>query len=225
MAELLLVNPRRRKRKPAKRRSKARSYHIRRSARRHNPVRRLKRRKSVRKYVARRAHRRPIRHHRKRRSYRRNPLSMPSFGGIGGTVIDSGKGALGALANDALMTYIPLPLSLKTGMLGQLARTAMAFVLGWGTSMVGGRSLGAAFTRGALTVQIYALAKPMVTQFVPLADGDMGYYNPGTVLSDNGMGAYLSGGAQMAPWMQYDVTGDDGDAFAGMGDSVGFYAQ
>lgn len=223
MAELLLVNPRRRRKAGKKKstRSTARK-HVRR-ARRKNPVRRLRARKSsVRKYVAKRAT--------KRRSTRRrhNPIGLPSMGGVMGTVIGSGKGALGAIANDALMTYVPLPLMLKTGMVGQLSRAVMAFLLGWGASKVAGKSIGADFTRGALTVQIYALAKPMISQFVPLADGDMGdvgYYNPGTVLSD-GMGQYLSG-TQSAPgpWGQNIVGGDDADAFAGMGDSMGYYAQ
>lgn len=215
MAELLLVNPRKRRRKSKSRKSARR--HVRSRGRKRNPVRRHRARKSVRRYVAHRArrHRNLVRRH--RRSYRRNPIGLPKMGSVLGTVMDSGKGALGALGNDILMTYIPMPLAMKTGMIGQLTRAAMAFLLGWGASMAGGKKLGGDLTRGALTVQIYALAKPMVSQFVPLADGDMGYYNPGTVLSNGDMGQYLGGGGQVLPWSQYDVGGDDGDAFAGMG--------
>ena len=226
MAELLLVNPRKRARKSKKSKSKRRSraYSYRKhSSRRRNPVRRL-RRKSVRKYVAHRA----IKHRRSRRSYRRNPISLRgySLSGITGSVMDAGKGALGAIANDALMTYIPMPIVMKTGMIGQLTRAAMAFVLGWGTSIAGGKKLGADLTRGALTVQLYAIAKPLVSHVVPLADADMGYYNPGTVLSDD-MGQYLGASSSgTSPWNQNVTGGDDVDAFAGVDDaSMGVYIQ
>lgn len=227
MATLMLVNPRKR-RKASRRKAKTRTRSRRSYARRANPRRA---RRSVRRH-ARRSN--PIRrmkrtHARRRtRSYRRrrNPIALGSMrkfipSGVVPQLMGAGKGAAGAIVNDAAMTFIPLPAFLRTGIIGQFSRVAMAFLTGALAGKLVGKQTGADMTRGALTVQLYALAKPLVSQFVPLADAsDMGYYNPGTVL-----GYYPQGqlGA-VSPWQSYDANHEDGDAFAGMGDStIGYY--
>lgn len=175
--ELLLINPSRRKKRGSKSRRK---HHKRHSARRHNPVR---------------AHRRHRRHsmavaHRSYRRRRRNPISMRSFGmgGIVGKATGALMGAGGAILNDALFTYVPLPAMLKSGPLAIASKFATALGVGYLSSFVIGKSRGAQLAEGALTVLAYQVVKPMVATVLPLAGDDiegLGYYSPGMILQDS----------------------------------------
>lgn len=194
---LLLINPRKRRkaRKSGKRRAR------RTSARRSNPVRAVRHR-------ARSRRRSPVRAYRSRARRRRNPLSLKS---MSGGLLDSGLNALmgagGAIVNDALMTYIPLPAIVKTGPLAILAKAFGAFGVGYLAAFAVGKTRGARMTEGALTVLAYQVVKPMVATVVPLAGSDiegLGYYSPGMILQDSlsplpdlnqgtPLAAYLSG--------------------------------
>ena len=203
MSQLLLVNPRKRRKSRKTRKS---------ASRRRNPVRarRHKRR------VARRSN--PIRVYRKRtrgRARRRNPISLRGMsGGLVGQLVNALKGAGGAIVNDAAFTYIPLPAMLKSGPMSLVTRALGAFGVGYVVSMVGGKSLGAKMTEGALTVLAYQAIKPMVSTIMPLAGDDiegLGYYSPGMIMQDTlsplpdlntgtPLAAYLSGlGANALP--------------------------
>ena len=204
--ELLLVNPRKRHKS---RKSKA--------SRRRNPIR-AKRHSPRKRSRARSRSRNPVRALRRysRARRRRNPLSLRGMGGgLVGQLLGALKGAGGAIANDALFTYVPLPAMLKTGPLSLVTRALGAFGVGYLASFVGGKSLGARMTEGALTVLAYQTVKPMVSNVLPLAGSDiegLGYYSPGMILQDtlsplpdlntgtplqaylNGMGANSYGG-------------------------------
>ena len=171
--QLLLVNPRTRR--------KSRKS----ASRRKNPVRARRRRNPVHRKRARRHN--PIRIHRKR-ARRRNPLSLRGMGGgLVGQLMGALKGAGGAIANDALYTYVPLPAMLKAGPMSLVTRALGAFGVGYLVSMVAGRNLGARMTEGALTVLAYQAVKPMVAGVLPLAGDEiegLGYYSPGMILQD-----------------------------------------
>jgi hypothetical protein len=184
--EILLLNPRKRRRKSR--------------GRKRNPA-----------YVMNKSRRR--RRSRGRKSYRRNP-SMRSIASIGRgfvpQIMNAAKGAGGAILTDAAFTYIPLPIAMKTGPLGIASRALTAFLVSYLAGFaVGGRMAGN-FLEGALTVQAYGVLKPLVAGFIPLAGTDiegLGFYSPGMILQDDlspltdlnagtslqGMGAYISG--------------------------------
>ena len=173
--ELLLINPR-------KRRSRKARKSPRRSARRHNPVHRLRSRSRKRSPM--RAAKRSF----KRR--RRNPISLRGMrGGITGKATGALLGAGGALLNDLFVSYMPLPLILKTGPLAILTKAAGAFAVGYLGSFALGKNRGAQLTEGALTVLAYQVVKPMVQTVLPaLAGSDiegLGYYSPGMILQDS----------------------------------------
>lgn len=174
--QLLLINPSRRRkaRKSGKRRA-------RKSARRSNPVRALR--------VRSRRRRSPVKSYRARARRRRNPLSLSGMkSGVMGHALGALMGAGGAIANDALMTYVPMPAMFKTGPLSILAKAVSAFGVGYLASFGIGKQRGAQLTAGALTVLAYQVVKPMVNTVMPLADTDiegLGYYSPGMILQDS----------------------------------------
>lgn len=202
--ELLLINPKkRRKGRKSSRRHKNPHRRHRRSARRHNPVRHHRR------------HRNPVHAVRRARRRRRNPLN---FGGVGrgfmGQATNALMGAGGAIVNDVLINYVPLPAMLKTGPLSILTKLAGAFGVGYLASFAVGKARGALMTEGALTVLAYQIVKPMVATVLPLAGTDiegLGYYSPGMIMQDTlsplpdlnegtPLAAYISGlGAMSVP--------------------------
>jgi hypothetical protein len=163
MSEILLVNPRKRRRRKSSR------------GRKRNPSRRRSR-----------SHRKSY-----RRRYRRNP-SLRSVTGIARgfvpQVINAGKNAAGAILTDAAFTYIPLPASLKLGPLGMVSRALTAFLVSFAASYAVGGKMAGQFLEGALTVQAYGVLKPLVSGFLPLAGTDiegLGFYSPGMILQDD----------------------------------------
>jgi hypothetical protein len=212
--QLLLINPRRRKARKARKSSHRR-------ARRHNPVRALRHR--ARKHHARRRNN-PI--HRARRAYRRrrNPLSLRSMGGgIMGQATGALMGAGGALLNDLLMSYVPLPAMLKTGPGAILTKAAGAFAVGYLAKFAVGAHRGAQLTEGALTVLAYQVVKPMVQTVLPGLAGSeiegLGYYSPGMILQDSlsplkdlnagtPLQAYISGLGDVGEGAAYDPSID-----------------
>lgn len=178
MSEVLFVNPRRRRRKARK------SAPRKRAKRRRNPgfslpavnPRRRKRRASGR---------------RRRVSFRRrrNPALRLSVGGIQGQVMGAVPGAVGALALDVVMGYLPLPANLKGGMLSYVVKGAAAVGLGMLASKVVKPATAAKMTEGALTVMLHGVLKTMTSRFAPQIA--MGEYEGAGWEPSEPLGAYL----------------------------------
>lgn len=181
MNEILLVNPRRR-RKGGKRRSKSRRRgHV-----------RLKRHASRRRRV----------HRVKARRYKRNPSAL-SVRGLTGSflpVVKSGAlGAVGALANGALVAQVAglsfVPDALKTGYGRKALELGSAVLVGSLGNMVlkgKGRDLAV----GAATVAMHGLLKDVISTNLPSVApylGDVDGYNPAQIVDQSGMGAYVPG--------------------------------
>lgn len=210
MSEILLVNPRRKRRRNKRAKAKRRpamGYTV--------GSRKIRRRKLNRR-------------HRSRR--RSNPRF--SIRGVTGLVVPAATGAAGAVALDILMGYVPLPAFLQNPWGNAAAKGAGAVLLGFGAGKVFGKRTGVLFTAGALTVIAYQVIKSVATQalgdkapagltgvqdFVDYQRGgnmgaymrpalsgstgmdvNLGYMNPAGVLADNdlssgdGMGAYMT---------------------------------
>lgn len=218
MQELLLVNPRKRRRRGTPRRGaggrfvsggggkrrRRRSVGARRTRRRSIH---LRKRGSVRIY----ANPRRRRYHALRRR-RRNPIGLGGgrgfIGQLTGSIMPAVVGAGGAIVNDALMRFIPLPAMLRGRWTAVLTRAVLAI----GTGMLVGRMVnqrvGSQMASGALTVLAYQQLAP----FVPFAGGsqpmgdmgadELGYYGAGTPLqalpnslsgTPDSLSEYLSG--------------------------------
>lgn len=187
MEQLLLINPRRRKRRknPSRARRRARraagGFRIRR--------RRVRNPRSHK----RRRHRNPrMRHHRRRH---RNPISM---GGIKGVLIPAAIGAAGGLALDVawnyLSPYVPASITGSPYMVAA-AKIAAAFGIGLVARKFLGTAKGNAVMAGAVTIQVYSLAAFALAGKVPGLSG-FGAYLPGSGM--HGLGAnspatYLNG--------------------------------
>lgn len=135
MAELLLMNPRKR---AGKKRTATRKTRDRR-----NPTPPI------------RARRAPV-----RRRARRNPA--PAMNSVMSMVTNAAQGAAGALAIDAVMGFAPLPAMLKTGMMAHATRAGLALAIGLAGRKVLGRA-AAKMAEGALTVAAYKLGHDLAT--------------------------------------------------------------
>lgn len=193
MSEILLVNPRRRRRTRKKTTTRRR---------RRNPVANPRRRR--RKTVA------------KRRTTRRRRNPRMTARSVQNQVMDGLQGAMGALALDITLGYLPLPANLKAGLVG----TGVKALLAIGIGVVGSNlkvikaSTAKVWSNGALTVVLHDELKKQVQQFLPVIqmgeylDNNMGYYgsgyNPGPVYlpeltsenlmtDESGFGEYIGG--------------------------------
>lgn len=199
MAELLLVNPRKRGRRKKTRGRK----------RRRNPVATLaanpRRRRTYRK---RRRNPLALSTNPRRRSYRkrrRNPLGKMKLGNIlQDAVLPAATAAGGALALDIILGLLPIPETMKSGPMRHLVKGAGAIGMGMIAGMVVDSKTAKLFTTGALTVAMHDAGKELVGRFMPtLALGayeiddelDMlGYAGPGFDPGDTeGMSAYEVG--------------------------------
>ena len=125
-------------------------------------------------------------------------------------------GAVGAIANDALFTYLPLPAQMRApGFVRYLSKGASAIALTFLASFVVQKRTAMQLGVGALTCLTAEIARTMLQQAVPaLAPiamegmglytmGGMGYYNPalpagGGVNANANMGLYTTGNGQPA---------------------------
>jgi hypothetical protein len=168
-----------------------------------NPKRRRKRAKNSRRrrHSARRRHANPYREHRRHRNPRRrhrNPLSMS---GIKPELTGAAVGAAGAVAIDIIMGYLTpyIPASLTSNQYLTLA-TKIAAALGIG--MLAGKVIGGdkarGATLGALTVVGYDFIKTLVPASLPMAGlsgvgaymhsnipGSLNGYNPGSYVRNS----------------------------------------
>lgn len=198
MNEILLVNPRRRKGRKTRSRKRGRV--------------RLRRHASRRRRV----------HRAKVRRYRRNPsgrsLSLKGAAGSFLPIVKSGAlGAVGALANDALVGQVVnlsfVPAALKSGYGKHALKLASAVAVGVVGGMVA-KGKGRDLAVGAATVSMHGLLKEVVTSNFPsvagyLGDYEVGAYNPGQLVDESGnVGEYIPGVGDMG---EYIAMGDGGD--------------
>lgn len=183
MSQLMLINPRRKRRATKARKSSRRS-----------------RRRAKRTMTLNVNPRRKRRTSRRRASFRRNPISSRRRG-LGG-VIGSGYGnfmkdmypaaigASGALAVDMALGVLEpmLPTELTSGVLGSVTRLAGAVGVGMIASKVAGKAFGAQVLTGSLIVTFYDLLKTLISTG-SLNGYDMGWVSP----------AMNVNGAQMYP--------------------------
>lgn len=208
MAELLLVNPRKRK-KRRKMSALQRKYFGKRKG--SSGVKRRRRRRTTSVFAARRTNPRRRRshgvsHYRSRR--RRNPsLRGLNLKGITGSIVPTIKagllGAAGALGNDLLFGYTKsyLPASVQTGVQRHAVKALYAVLVGVLGNVVM-RGKGRDLANGAMTVVLHdALKEQLMTAVPSLPLGDyfsfapaIGYdYEPALPLS-TGIGQYMTGG-------------------------------
>ena len=183
-SEVLLVNPRKRRRRPVRRRAAAR-----RPAARRRPAKRRRRRNPIGPYARsgvgmyvsnprrrRKAvrRRRPTRARRRTR-IRRNPTTMRGI--INLLVMPAATAGAGALALDVLWGFVPIPDNIKSGPMRHVAKGLGAIVLGQLVGMVGTNRMGETMALGALTVTFHAAFGEMTAQFMPVVP--LGYYSAG----------------------------------------------
>jgi len=206
MAELLLLNPRKRKGKKRRARRRARRAST-------APVRRRRRsggRKRRRTGGVRVLRMMNPKH--RRRGRRRNPIHL----NVMGTVTDAAYGAAGALALDFAMGYLPLPTFFQTGAGNYAAKGGIAIGLGLLADKVLKFKKAQDIANGALTVVLHEAARAGLASFAPNVAAKLGaldytalpgaYTTPGNVVGVAGL-QYNTGPA----------TGLPGDT-SGMGD-------
>lgn len=200
MSELMLVNPRKRRRKSGKRKmtaKQAKYFSPRRKRRAAASSPRRRRRASARRAAAPVARRARRSRRRSVRSFLKNTsgsLSLKPNVFIRETLIPSAIGGAGALAVDAAWAAIPLPAQIKSGPMAPIAKAAGAVAVGLIASKVAGKKIGAQVTSGYLTVLAYNLIKGMVQKALPqlpLGEYGMGYVQAGQFLPDQSISAYL----------------------------------
>lgn len=229
MNEMLLINPRRRRKGASARTRNRFGQFVSRKTRRRSPTKaaapkRRRRRNPIATAVNPRKRRRrnpvmavnPRKRRRRAASYavrsrrvrRRlsNPISL-SPRGIVNMLVPAGIGGAGALALDIGMSYVPLPAFLQTPWGKNAARVAGALALGYGARFVTSRSNANTVMVGALTVTAYNIIRDLAAQFFPtLGLSGINSYD----YSDLRVGAYMNnqplGFLNPAPM----VTGENG---------------
>ena len=187
MAEMLLINPRRRRKATAKRRTTR--------ARRRNPVARV---------MARPARRRnPVAQMKRRVMRRRNPIGMNA--GMMKMIQDAFIGGAGSIAVDLaqgqINRFLPATLQTRPGTvgLGDGVKAVLTVVLGRALNRTT-RGLSMKMASGALTVQSAGI---MRTLLGPTLGANLGFYTPSMVtnmnnrvgpIRNNMVGAYTPAG-------------------------------
>lgn len=199
MAELMLVNPRRRKRRRnpvRKMTAKQAKYFAPRKRKRRHSVARASVARSPRR-VSRRRHRRSYRRATKSFAAAFSPKSL-----MQGTLMPAAIGAAGAVGFDVLWAMAPIPATLKTGPASPLVKIGAAVAAGVLVSKFVSPKVGSAIAAGAVLVTAYDVIKNTIRANVPqlplseYVDG-FGYVSAGPFLPDAalpppGMGAYVS---------------------------------
>lgn len=176
MAQLLMVNPKRRRKAPAKRRKASASKAVAR------PAPRRRRRAAA-----------PA----KRRTYRRNPIARGN--NIVTQVKNSAIGAAGALGVDIAFAKLPIPDQFRTGMMAPAARGIVSLGIGMLVGKVAkNKRLGTQLAEGGITVALHDLMKSQVGKVMPLNgydDGLMGFPSDGLLgMEDLGLGRMFDEG-------------------------------
>lgn len=148
MSELMLFNPRKKRRAKHALATNPRKKHVLRKnpgpGRRHRALRKNPRR------------------------LRRNPINLRGAGGfVSQTLMPAGVGAVGALGMDIAIGLLPLPASIKTGAMRPIVRLAGAVGIGMIASMVAGKRTGGQVLAGAVTVTLYDLLRGLAQKSMP----------------------------------------------------------
>lgn len=201
--QLLLINPRPRRRESASERAKLSRAAKRRprnalgefvsGARRNPKAKTNPRRKAVRRYHTERwtarSHPRAadgefIRKNPRRRAMatrRREPVGLLD-GLWDNTLRPAAVGTAGAMVMELGVGYLPLPEELKTGVAGFAVKALIAVGMGLGAKAAGFERAGAELAVGALTVAAATQAKDLAAVHMPdLRLGSMGYFSPAQV--------------------------------------------
>lgn len=152
MAQLLLANPKRR-RKSTK-------------SRRKSPARRRTSLATVRTTSVKR--------------YRRNPIRRLRASGLVDQFMGGAVGAGGALAVDFAMSKLPIPDNLRSGAMGSVVKGLVGIGLGMAVSKFGkNKRLGEQMAAGAVTVSLYSFGRATFGAQMGLAgdDGLLGFDN------------------------------------------------
>jgi hypothetical protein len=205
MASLMLINPKKRSKKPRTAAQKAATRKLVALNRGKGKPSRAKKRSTATTVTVRRSN--PIGlarvHHKRRVARRHNPLSIK---GVTGSVMPmamaSLQGAAGAIAVNTALNYMPfLPASLNSGNGKYLARVVAAVALGAVGSKVLPRGVAEKMAIGAMTVAMHDLMLGIAATAMPTARlGDVGDY-------DTGVSAYV-------PMAAYDQQMNGVDVYA-----------
>lgn len=208
VSQLLLINPKKRARKVAKKRKHAkRRTHAKKSKGMASSI-------TTRVRYARNP---------KRKKYRRNPRHV-------GGIVKQATSALmpaviaagGAVGVDIALGYLPLPDNLKTGMLRHVTRAAAAVALGVAAGYVVKPETARQIMSGGLTVTFYGAMRELIANNAPqikmaaIDDDDLGAMSQelNALLADEQMKALVADSSGGIAGM-----GDFSPAFAGMGNS------
>lgn len=191
MAELMLVNPRKRRTRRKSRKP---------VARRRSPVKR--RRRSV-----------------KRKARRRNPVR--ARGMVDNQIMPAATNAMGALALDIIWSYLPVPMNIKTGPFKHVAKGLGAIAIGMFAGNIVNRSTARKMSQGALTVVMHDAMREVTQQMLPNVQLSyyspgmpmgVGEYTNGL----SGLGAYVPGNGA-SPYLAADTLSKP---FAGPSDAA-----
>lgn len=188
MAQVMLINPRRKRRakKTAKRRAVRRNPRTSYKTRRRWSTKARPRRRSVTMRVNPR---------RRSRRMRRNPRSLTSVKGfLNGTLIPGSVGALGALGLDVALGFLPLPAVMQSGIFKPVVRLGGAMVLGMVASKIANRKIGEQVAAGATIVVLYDMFKGFAQTALPALplSGIAGYPNLEYYSAGMPVGEYVS---------------------------------
>jgi hypothetical protein len=126
---------------------------------------------------------------------------------------DSAIGAVGAVGVTSLFSFLPLPMTMKSGMTGHLAKGATAVLFGMIGSKILPRGMAGKMAQGSLTVTMYDALKENLGGMVPGLAG-IGYFPGGMVAT-----RVPRMGAQPAPMLSEYVNSGMGEYVrAGMGE-------
>ena len=149
------------------------------------------------------------------KGYSKNPISLNGVKMIGrGLLMPAAIGAVGAVAINSAISYLPIPAQYKSGYTGVITKTVSIVAVGWVASKVVKKQTADALVIGALTVLFYDVARNLVGQMLPSVRlGDMDMYSAGMI---EGVGEYQStmGGVEgMDEYMtagmgEYDMAGN-----------------
>lgn len=161
MPELMLINPRKRRRKRKMTAKQARYFGKRRKRRARS------RSASPLTGVAMNPRRRRRRTFTAARRYRRNPIKFSPAAFMKNTLMPSAIGAGGALGLDVVMGFLPLPAAMKTGPMRPVIKLVGAIGIGMLAGMVANRRTAEQITAGAVTVVLYDTLKGFMQKAMP----------------------------------------------------------
>jgi hypothetical protein len=227
MAEMLLINPRKR-RAGIKRRKTAQRSTV-------SAKRVTRRRRSASGYAAnpisqvrRRVRNRIAKAHHKIRRRRRNPIGGVNMQGIVPMIKRAAIGGAGAVAMDALMTQVNkfMPASLQGGHVGLAVQAVLSVALGKGLSRAT-KGVSETMAVGALTVQAADLVRSLTSGMTGMSG--MGYAVPAAVARGTarvspivrmaGVGAYTRSGTGSPLLNAYTRSGTGSPLLNGVGNA------